>query len=143
MEKGLSPWNLNSTAIDVFLRKPFFSVFTVMCVFTGFFTQSPCLFCFQVPHPLTNSVPGGKCPVCLDCPRAPQEAPSPFHKPEAEGRFPDLCFTRVSIPIPQAIQRASTQQARKKYPLVTMNVVSEDKEGESGTQFWILSPACA
>ena len=55
MEKGLSPWNLNSTAIDVFLRKPFFSVFTVMCVFTGFFTKSPCLFCFQVLHPLTVS----------------------------------------------------------------------------------------
>ena len=107
-----------------------------------FFYKKPMSLLFS-GAPSINSVPGGECSVCLDCPRAPPEAPSPFHKPEAEGRFPDLCFTQVSIPIPQAIQRAPTQHARKKFPLVTMNVVSEDKEEESGTQFWILSPACS
>ena len=59
--------------------------------------------------------------------------------PGAEGRFPDLCSAPnrnwggevISIPVLQAIQRAHTQHARKKLPLVTLAVVSEDMEGEA------------
>lgn len=36
----------------------------------------------------------------------------------------------ISIPVLQAIQRAHTQHAQKKLPLVTLAVVSEDVEGE-------------
>lgn len=102
----------------------------------GFFAFCFCFFytklCFPVFRPLTNSV--SRCTVAS----VPGRRHLPF-TPGAEGRFPDLCSALnrnrggevISIPVLQAIQRAHTQHARKKLPLVTLAVGSEDTEREA------------